>query len=169
MGIHNEKTEETRLGKVKIYQGVRLEVQCLPAVHTSDTSFKMRCSLIFFFFFCDWLQEFRTHGKLLCSRLWFFLQWKEMQIKVNQWKRFMIKCPTNCSSHLFSPNEDMDSTILLAMTCNKVIEVLQPGTLTWALVCPVFIGAPRSTPQSAPNSWSQSPGPLGSSWYHVTQ
>ena len=45
MGIHNEKTEETRLGKVKIYQGVRLEVQCLPAVHTSDTSFKMRCSL----------------------------------------------------------------------------------------------------------------------------
>ena len=48
MGIHDE---ETRFGKVEMYQGVRLEVQYLPAVHASDTSFNMRCSLIFFFFF----------------------------------------------------------------------------------------------------------------------
>ena len=93
MGIHDEKTEETRFGKVEIYQGVKLEVQCLPAVHTSDTSFNRRCSLNFFFFIIDYKNSELTES--YCAQDYGFLQWKKNQIKVNQWKRFMMKCPKN--------------------------------------------------------------------------
>ena len=33
MGIHDEKTEETRFGKVEMYQGVRLEVVSTSCSH----------------------------------------------------------------------------------------------------------------------------------------